>query len=337
MPSNVTIKDIAKKAQVSTATVSNVLTRKKYVSTERVQRVYQAIQELGYRPNVYARTLKTNRSYTIGVQVPDITNPFFGDIVKTIQTEALRSGYQIVLYNSDSVSETEEKNVNSMLNTQLDGIISVAPRMDLGRLLEMADVPMVIVDRPPVKTERNVAFVYSDNYLGAASVADYLVEKGYRRFFCLAGPVGVVSNARLRVQGFRDTLLKRGIDEACCEIRYGDFSFQSGYGLMSEILSTYQPDGNPAAAFVTSDIMAWGAMEALKERRMKLPRDMGVVGYDNVYFSSFLYPKMTTVENPSGEMAANALRVLLNALDGSEKMQDIAVPLKCSLIVRESC
>lgn len=337
MSASVTIKDIAKKAEVSTATVSNVLTRKKYVSTERVQRVYQAIEELGYRPNVYARTLKTNRSYTIGVQVPDITNPFFGDIVKNIQTEALNSGYQIILYNSDSVSETEEKNINSMLASQLDGIISIAPRMDLERLLSMVDIPMVIVDRPPIQTERNVAFVYADNYRGAASVADYLVEKGYGRFFCLAGPVGVVSNARMRVKGFQETLLKHGINNDCCEVHYGDFSFQSGYDLMSGILESYNPDGNPAAAFVTSDIMAWGAMEALKEKRMKMPRDMGIVGYDNVYFSSFFYPKLTTVQNPSGEMAGNAIGILLNALENGESLNNVSVPLKCSLVVRESC
>lgn len=336
MSTNVTIKDIAKKAEVSTATVSNVLTQKKYVSTERVQRVYQAIKELDYRPNVYARTLKTNRSYTIGVQVPDVTNPFFADIVKNIQLEALKNGYQIILYNSDSGSETEEKNVNNMLGSQLDGIISVAPRMEMERLLEIVDVPMVIVDRHPVKTERNVAFVYSDNYLGAASVADYLVERGYDRFFCLAGPVGIVSNAHMRVKGFRDTLLKRGVEDESCEVCYGDFSFQSGYDLMSEILESYRPGENPAAAFVTSDIMAWGAMEALKERRMKIPRDMGIVGYDNVYFSSFFYPKLTTVQNPSGEMASNAVRILLNMLTHPEQKESVDVCLQCSLIVRES-
>ena len=106
---------------------------------------------------------------------------------------------------------------------------------------------------------------------------------------------------------------------------------------MSEILETYQSDGNPAAAFVTSDIMAWGAMEALKERRMKMPRDMGIVGYDNVYFSSFFYPKLTTVQNPSEEMASNAIRILLDLLESSESMSNIAIPLQCSLIVRESC
>ena len=337
MSANVTIKDIAKKAEVSTATVSNVLTRKKYVSTERVQRVYQAIEELGYRPNVYARSLKTNRSYTIGVQVPDITNPFFGDIVKTIQTEAINSGYQIILYNSDSVPQTEEKNVNSMLNSHLDGIISIAPRMDLHRLLDMVDVPMVIVDRPAVETDRNVAFVYADNYQGAASVADYMVEKGYRRFFCLAGPVGVVSNARMRVKGFLDTLHQRGVGEDQCSVHYGDFSFQSGYELMLEILENYQMDGGPAAAFVTSDIMAWGAMEALKEKKLKMPRDMAIVGYDNVYFSSFLYPKLTTVQNPSKEMAENAIRMLLDAAEGVEGLAGVSVALQCCFIPRKSC
>ena len=161
----VTIKDIAKSAGVSTATVSNVLTQKKYVSSELEQRVYRAIEELGYRPNLSARSLKTNRSYTIGVHVPDIVNPFFSTSVKTIQKEANERGYQIMLYDSDSEAKTEEQNVDSMLSAHVDGIISIAPRMELSRLFEMVEVPLVIMDRPPVETDRNVAFIYADSPL----------------------------------------------------------------------------------------------------------------------------------------------------------------------------
>lgn len=333
----VTIKDIAKSAGVSTATVSNVLTQKKYVSSELEQRVYRAIEELGYRPNLYARSLKTNRSYTIGVHVPDIVNPFFSTSVKTIQKEANERGYQIMLYDSDSEAKTEEQNVDSMLSAHVDGIISIAPRMELSRLFEMVEVPLVIMDRPPVETDRNVAFIYADNYRGAASVADYLVEKGYERFICLAGPVGLVSNAQSRVNGFMDTLARHGVSPAQCDIRHGDFTFESGYELMKQVLEGYDPAPKPAAAFVGSDFMAWGAMEALKEKKVKIPRDMGVIGYDNIYYSSFLYPPLTTVENPSRDMALNAIRLLLDAVEDLRSLAGISVTLRSTLIVRKSC
>lgn len=333
----VTIKDIAKLASVSTATVSNVLTQKKYVSSELEQRVYRAIDELGYQPNLYARSLKTNRSYTIGVHVPDIVNPFFSTSVKAIQKVANQRGYQTMLYDSDSVAKTEEQNLNSMRRAHVDGIISIAPRMNLDHLFKMVEVPMVIMDRPPVETNRNVAFIYADNYHGAASVADYVIGKGYERFICLAGPTKLVSNAASRVDGFWETLARHGVDPANCNIRYGDFTFQSGYELMKQILDTYNPAPKPAAAFVSSDIMAWGAMEALKERKMKIPRDMGIIGYDNIYFSSFLYPTLTTVENPSADMALNAIRLLLDALDELRNLSGISVTLRSTLIERQSC
>ena len=264
-------------------------------------------------------------------------NPFFSTSVKTIQKEANERGYQIMLYDSDSEAKTEEQNVDSMLSAHVDGIISIAPRMELSRLFEMVEVPLVIMDRPPVETDRNVAFIYADNYRGAASVADYLVGKGYERFICLAGPVGLVSNAQSRVNGFMDTLARHGVSPAQCDIRHGDFTFESGYELMKQVLEGYDPAPRPAAAFVGSDFMAWGAMEALKEKKVKIPRDMGIIGYDNIYFSSFLYPPLTTVENPSREMALNAIRLLLDAVEDLRSLAGISVTLRSTLIVRKSC
>lgn len=334
---NVTIKDIARHAGVSTATVSNVLTQKKYVSSDLELKVYQAISEMGYRPNVYARNLKTNRSHIIGVHVPDITNPFFSEGVKVIQNVAGDEGYQIVLYDSDNNLLSENRNFASMLDAHVDGIIAIAPRMDINELLSMVDVPLVIVDRPPLQTESNVAFVYADNYRGAASVADYLVGKGYKRFFCLAGPIQIVSNAEARLNGFIETLRLHNIPDEACHVSYGDFTFDSGYDLMKSMLKDYRPGGTPAVAFVSSDIMAWGAMEAIKERKWKMPRDIGIVGYDNIYFSSFLYPKLTTVENPIREMSVNAANLMLDALERQRNLLGLSVALRSSLIVRKSC
>ena len=256
---NVTIKEIAKRTGVSTATVSNVLTQKKFVSSDLEQRVLQAVKELGYRPNVYARNLKTNRSQSIGVLVPDITNPFFSEGVKYVQHIVGKEEYQIVLFDSDNKPQNENRNIESILNAQMDGIIAFAPRIGINDLLEMIDIPLVIVDRPPEKTNRNAAFVYADNFHGAASIADYLVGKNYSRFYCLAGPVEIVSNAAARLSGFTETLKMHGVPQSACEILYGDFTFASGFELMRDILKTYQPGVDPAAAFVSSDIMAWGA------------------------------------------------------------------------------
>ena len=334
---NVTIKEIAKHAGVSTATVSNVLTQKKYVSGDLEQRVLKAVKELGYRPNVYARNLKTKRSQTIGVLVPDITNPFFSEGVKYVQHIVGKEEYQIVLFDSDNKPQNEIRNIESILNARMDGIIAFAPRIDINNLLEMIEIPLVVVDQPPQKTSRNVAFVYADNYHGAAAIADYLVSRKYSRFYCLAGPVDIVPNAAARLSGFTETLKLHGVPETSCEVLYGDFTFASGFDLMKDALQSYQPGSDPAAAFVSSDIMAWGAMEALKEHKMKIPRDMGVVGYDNIYFSSLLYPKLTTVDNPIKEMSVNAANLMLDALERKRNLQGFSVALRSALMLRSSC
>ncbi len=333
----VTIKDIARYASVSTATVSNVLTQKKYVSVELEQKVYQAIKSLGYRPNVYARILKTSRSYIIGVHVPDISNPFFGEAVKAIQSVADKAGYQVILYDSDNDIQNESRNLQAMLNANLEGIIVIAPRMNVNDLVNAVDIPLVVVDHPPIETKRNVAFVYSDNYRGAASIADFIINKGHRRFICLAGPIDNVSNAKTRLMGFVDTIHEHGLPESSYSVVYGDFTFSSGYDLMKSIMENYEPVPEPAVAIVGSDIMAWGAMEAIKDKKFKIPKDISVVGYDNISFSSYLYPKLTTVENPITQMSVNSMNLMLDALEQKRNLLGISVALRSSLIVRKSC
>ena len=333
----VTVKDIATRAKVSTATVSNVLTRKKYVSAELVRRVNDAIEGLGYRPNNYARGLKTNRSHTIGMQIPDIANPYFGNAVKVVQAEAASRGYQIILYNAENVIDTERQNIEGMLDAHVDGIVYVAPRLAVQSILDTVQVPVVVVDRLPIETDRNVAFVYSDNYGGAASIADYMLDKGYERFFCLSGPVDLVANASERLRGFTEELARRGVSKERCPIYYGEFTFECGHDMMADVLTNYKPEEGRAAAFVGSDIMAWGAMEALKARKMKIPQEMAIVGYDNIYFSNFLYPTLTTVENPIQKMSREAADLLLDELEHGKGLGGISVMLNATLIERSSC
>lgn len=332
-----TIKDIANRAQVSTATVSNVLTKKKFVSPELSQRVLEVIKETNYSPNTYARSLKINKSYRIGVHVPEITNPFFSEIVKYIHKDASRRGYQIDLCISNDHADEEKRLLDNFLANGVDGIINVAPKMREEALNEYKEVPMVIVDRPAFQANDNMAFVYADNFLGAEAVASYFVKKKYRRFLCLMGSVDEIPNARKRLDGFLSGLKKGGFKEEDCQIRFGDFTFDSGYSLMEEFLAEYLNGDEKYAAFVGSDIMAWGAIEALKTHKLKAPRDMGVIGYDNIYFSNFIFPKLTTVENPTKDLGMHAIRLILDAIEENKKLEGISRVLQSPLIIRNSC
>lgn len=332
-----TIKDIANRAQVSTATVSNVLTKKKYVSPELSERVLAVIKETNYSPNTYARSLKINKSYRIGVHVPDITNPFFSEIVKYIHEAANQSGYQIELCISNDDANEEKRLMDNFLVNGVDGVINIAPKMREEVLNEYKDVPMVIVDRPAFQANDNVAFVYADNFLGAESVANYFVEKKYRKFLCFMGSVDDIPNARKRLDGFVSGLRRGGFGEEDCQIYFGDFTFDSGYALMEEFLAEDRKTEEKYAAFVGSDIMAWGAIEALKTHRLKVPRDMGIVGYDNIYFSNFIFPKLTTVENPTKELGIHAIHLILDAVEDNKKLAGISKVLQSSLVIRSSC
>lgn len=330
-----TIKDVAKLSGVSTATVSNIITGKKYVGTEATERVRRAMAELNYQTNTIARSLKISKSCNIGLMVPDITNPFFGEIVKYAQHIANKENYQITLCDSDNDAGREPKIINTFLSAGVDGIINVAPRLKQTKLGKDLGIPMIIVDRPHFKTNGNIAFVYADNYRGAAAVAEHFVHRKHTRFACFTGPVYDVPNARMRFDGFMDELKKQGVAEADCTVYYCDFSFESGYRTMEKLLESYDP-AQSMGVFVSSDIMAWGAMEAVKAHKLKLPENIAIVGYDNIYFSEFLYPKLTTVGNPTKDMAETAARMLLDAIAGQTKLGGRYLVVNSMFIERQS-
>lgn len=332
-----TIKDIAVMANVSTATVSNALTGRRYVSEELCKRIYSAIEALDYHPNTYARSLRTNKSHTIGIQIPDIENPYFGTTVRILQKKAAEKGYNVILYNADNNLDLEYQNIKSMCSSPVDGIVCVAPRLPVQKVIEQVDIPMVIVDRLPVETDNNVAFVYSDNYAGASSAVEYAIGKGYRHFVHLAGPVTLVTNAKERMRGYTETLAQNGIPKEACRIYYGEFTFEAGYESMKNCLDDGLPLDGTAVVFVGNDMAAWGAMEQLKERNIKIPQDVGIVGYDNISFSNFLYPTLTTVENPIERMMLESARLILEAVDADVVLKGITVEVRGKLYVRHSC
>lgn len=329
-----TVKDVAKLANVSTATVSNVLTNKKYVSEELKKKIDEAMKQLGYEPNIAARSLKVNKTFKIGVIVPDITNPFFSEIVKYIERTISNSEYQLVLYNSDYKPEKELKIFESLLLGIVDGLILVAPRMSESYMNREYKIPIVVLDRPIFKTESNITFIYADNYKGAELIADLFIEKGYKRFICITGPQDV-PNANIRLKGFKDALLNSGIEPKMIEAYRTEFDFDDCYELMLDLLQDYDPSIKKGV-FVCSDIGAWGAIEAAKSKGLKIPRDIGIAGFDNIYFSRFIYPGLTTVQNPTKELGQAAAQIILSQLNSEENAQKKKVIFNTELVVRET-
>jgi LacI family transcriptional regulator len=330
-----TIRDVAKLANVSTATVSNVITESKFVSDELRAKILESMRILGYEPNIVARSLKINKTFRIGVIVPDITNPFFSEIVKQIETTIDAAKYQLILCNSDYQVETEVKIYNSfIMGGGVDALILVAPRMTEQQLDGDSRLPTVVVDRPAFKTSKEIVFVYTDNYVGASMMASHLLSKDYLRFACIAGPESV-PNANMRFTGFRDRLMQAGVEKDDIKVIRCEFSFDEGYKAMTEILEDFNLTER-TAVFVSSDIAAWGAIEAAHAKGLEVPKDIGVAGYDNIYFANFINQGLTTIENPTKLMGEQAGHAILDLLNGKGAVPGHAIILDSSLIVRKT-
>lgn len=334
MSKNITIKDVAKEADVSVATVSNIINKKdKYVSPELKKRVEKAINKLNYSPNKIARSLKVQKSFNIGVLVPDITNPFFAEIVKGGEKLAVNNDYQILLYNTDGNTKREKNCINNFLNQGVDGIIDIAPRrnnQEIKKYYEETDVPMVVVDRPIKLSSEYAGVVFADNYIGSHEVAEHLLKNDKRKYICMAGPKNV-PNVKKRINGFTDGLKEHGISKKEIEIIYGEFNHQSGHDLMKVLLNKYK---NQMSIFICSDIMAWGAIEAIKNSNKKIPEDIAIVGFDNIYFSELLSPPLTTVNQPKFELGHKSVQLLFNIMQDKKELREII--LSTNLIIRET-
>ena len=333
MKKNITMKDVAEEAEVSVATVSNIINKKdKYVSPELEKRVKKVIKKLNYSPNKIAKSLKTKKSFNIGVLVPDITNPFFSEIVKGGEKLAVNNDYQILLYNTDGNIKREKEGINNFLNQGVDGIIDIAPRRntkEIKKYYEEKNVPMVIVDRPIKLSSEHAGVVFADNYIGSHEVAEHLLKNNKRKYICMAGPKNV-PNVKKRITGFVDGLKEHGILKEEIEIIYGEFKHQSGHDLMKTLLNKYK---NPMSIFICSDIMAWGAIEAIKNNR-KIPEDISIVGFDNIYFSELLNPPLTTVNQPKFELGHKSVKLLFNIIKNKKTSKEII--LSTNLVIRKT-
>jgi LacI family transcriptional regulator len=309
----VTIRDVARVADVHPGTVSRALNEetRALVNPETADRVLRAAEELGYRPNRIARGLKTSRSHTIGVLIPDITNPLFPPILRGIEDRLDEAHYTSLIVNTDNDPERERIYLEAMRAHPVDGFISATARLDRELLSELADwgTPLVLVNRS--LEDGTVPAVTVDDRQGIARAVEHVVTLGHRRIGHVAGPQNLSTGHR-RHAGFIDAMRSAGIDASPEHIRFGAFfTEEEGARACDELLEA-APD--LTAIVAANDLMAIGCYDALEERRLTCPDDISIVGFNDMPFVDRLRPPLTTVRVPQREIGTAAADMLLEQL-----------------------
>ena len=313
-----TIQEVAKKAGVSPTTVSHVINNSRVVADETRLRVEAAMEELHYRPNALARSLRRGQTHTLGLILPDSSNPFFAEIAHSIETVAFEQGYSVILCNTEDNLDKEDLYVDVLINKQVDGMIFVAAGNQTGslRALLRHKLPVVIVDRDLPEVE--VDAVLTDNRRGGCLATQHLIALGHRRIGCITGPSHLTPSAQ-RVTGYREALIEAGLAVEDDLIVRGDFHPESGYRAARSLL---ERPGAPTAIFACNDLMAVGVLRAVPELGRRVPDDLMVVGFDDIELASYTTPALTTVAQPKVEMARQAVQML------TERMADKNRPLQ---------
>jgi LacI family transcriptional regulator len=324
------IVDVALKARVSIATVSRVVNKSLHkVNPTTRERVLAAISEMDYRPNALAKGLLMKKTMTIGIIIPDISNPYYAEIVRGIQDVADQAGYAVTLHNTDKKPGGITRYIYLLREKSADGIIFsggiINGHETLSILKELKERVVVIgrheVDSPAVMV---------DNIGGAAQAVQHLFDIGHRRIGFIGGPDGSTT-ALDRLAGYKNTMAKNGLKFAPRLVKKGTWNPQSGYLLGMQLL---KGKSRPTAIVAANDQMAFGAIKAAKELGLVVPEDLAVVGFDNIPLSSYFNPSLTTVEIPMHDLGAAAVRMLLNLISG-EKFENIKL-FKTRLLVRGS-
>lgn len=311
----VTIKDIASKAGVSVATVSRVLNKKPDVSEKTKKKIEKFIEEMGYNPSGVARGLVLQRTYTIGLIVPDITNPFYPEIARGIENRAKNLGYTVVLCDTDN-NEQEEENIISLLKSKrVDGIIlsSTNNEKELKKLAD-ENFPMVTIEKKVMNSQIPVIGV--DNELSAYNAVSYLIKLGHRKIGHITGNLKKNKIAKARLNGYKMALRENNIEVNNHWVKYGNYTVESGYMEMFNILNEKEV---PTAVFTGNDLMAIGCYKVIYEKGLDIPADISLIGHDGLKISSMLAPGLTTMVQPKYKIGKLAVDLLTKKIDTKGK------------------
>jgi len=328
-----TIYDIAKEAGVSKSTVSRVVSNQGYVKEETRLKINQAMKDLHYSPNYIARGMRTNKSSTIGLFIPDYSNPFYAELLEGIEKVTRKAGYVNLVCHTAEDPENELYYIDEFLKRQIDGIIFCTYNRSPERIRYLKELsvktPVVFMD--PVFEGLGFSYVVSDGFLGTKSAVSYLYEKNCRRIAYIKGPeIHAVTQERYR--GYVEGLKGFGIKEQKKYVFEGDFSLESGRKAVRYLLSLNE---RPDAVIAATDVMAIGALKELNKVGVSVPGELMVVGFDNIPLSELMEPSLTTIAQPIRELGENAAELLLKKISNPQTPSQQVV-MQCSLIERGS-
>jgi LacI family repressor for deo operon, udp, cdd, tsx, nupC, and nupG len=325
-----TIQDVARDAGVSTATVSRVFSAPELVLEATRNKVIEAVNRLGYEPNFAAKSLRTLRTEKILVTVPDISNPFFSQVIRGVEEAALAAGYSVLLGDTRHEEAREEQYATMFRRKEADGLIFLGHRLPdvLADMVAAKGPRTPIVNGCEFRPGLAVSSAHIDNERAAAEVMEHLYGLGHTRVGIVTGPLASpISTDRLA--GVRAAAQRQG---QALHMVVGDFSIESGVRQTGELLD--QPD-RPTAIFCFSDEMAMGALEAIRRRGLRCPQDVSLVGFDDIRFAQYLDPQLTTVSQPMEQIGHEVVRLLLDILaDRASALQNVTLPHR--LVVRSS-
>ncbi|QDI91928.1 LacI family transcriptional regulator [Salicibibacter halophilus] len=325
------IKDVAKLANVSTATVSRVLSNNYSATPKTRKKVMDAANKLDYHPNALGRQLRTMETKTILIVVPNITNPFFSNVLLGIESVAFENGFQVLLTDTQNQKENEEIIFELLRNKQVDGVILLTARTNATMLNQLSqDYPIVLACEYILNTK--IPTVSIDNISSARKMTDHFFQLGHQRVAHITGPMEIVLG-RDRLSGYKQSVLEHQPSVDPLLIQVGDYSYESGYQLMEKLLAIQQP---PTAVFAASDEMAMGAIKAIKHQNKHVPNDVAVSGFDDIKMARIFEPTLTTISQPAIKIGNKSAQMLLNIINKKEIKKEHIV-LEDQLKIRESC
>ncbi|MCB0183810.1 MAG: LacI family DNA-binding transcriptional regulator [Caldilineaceae bacterium] len=329
---HVTIIDVARRAGVSYATVSRVINNEAYVKEATRQRVQQALADLGYVANRQARSLRGGRTQMIGLLVRDFDSGYIGEIIRGIDRELHERHYDLVLYTTHGRGQRESDYVATLMRGMVDGLLLVLPSTPEAYLakLRQAHFPHVLIDHQGIDTAGPA--VGATNWQGGHDATAYLLGLGHRRIGLITGNLGLGCAVDRRA-GYCAALEAYGVALDPALIAVGDFTQSAGYKGAKELLTLAHP---PTAIFASNDMMAFGAMEAVREQGLRIPEDLSILGFDDIPQTAGVHPPLTTMRQPLEEMGRVATQMLFTYLEDPHHIEERRA-LSTQLIIRQSC
>jgi len=331
-----TIRDVAKKAKTSIATVSAVINSSAFVSQDLKSRVEAAISELGFIPNVLARSLKSKRSYLIGIMISDIRNIYYPEFYRGIEDFFKKKGYNLILCNSDNSEELEKENLLILAQKRVDGIIATISNMSTFNETEFyynSGIPFVVTEvYPSDYAKLHFSLVKVDSFSGARNATQHLIDNGYKKIAIVAH-YAKYHGFQERLDGYLAALKDNNINIREDYIKVGGLSNIEAASLTHELLKNPDP---PEAIFATNNRMVLGVLEALRGRNIRVPEDMAIVVFDDFEWATYMDPPLTAVSQPVYDTGMIAARELLRRIEQGNQSKPKTIELSTELIIRKS-